>query len=362
MPTVIRAENLSSAHFGKIVMKFVFAKFTITFTLVLCCANFVFAQTESEKGIELYKQGKNKEAVAVLIKAGKKIKTDAEVWNYLGLAYTKDEAYKKAVKAFEKAVAIDARNATYQTNLAYVYFLSNKLDKARNASTQAIEINPKSANAYYIRGAANVWLGDNDNAVKDADKAISLNADYSQAYTLKSDALLANFGKLVNGGVKPRDAANLLEQAQSALETCLKNCRNNLQVESQKKAVDTLHLFTEYFSRNRNAQLSDTTDASSGQTIPSTADSSVTPLKILKKPAAQYSNNARENGISGTVRVAALFSENGRVTHILVLKSLGGGLTENAVSAAKQLEFEPATKDGKPISQVRIIEYNFNVR
>ena len=71
-------------------MRLTFNKSFLFFLLFLSCINFTFAQTEREKGIELFKQGKNKEAVAALEKASKRkeTKTDAEVWNFLGLAYT----------------------------------------------------------------------------------------------------------------------------------------------------------------------------------------------------------------------------------------------------------------------------------
>jgi Flp pilus assembly protein TadD len=113
-------------------MKITFNKSFLFFLLILSFVSFAFAQTEREKGIELFKQGKNKEAVAVLEQASKKRKTDAEIWNYLGLAYIKINNLKKAVKAIEKSVGLEPQNALYQTNLAYAYLLSNKLGKARD--------------------------------------------------------------------------------------------------------------------------------------------------------------------------------------------------------------------------------------
>jgi hypothetical protein len=57
-----------------------------------------------------------------------------------------------------------------------------------------------------------------------------------------------------------------------------------------------------------------------------------------------------------------LLSFDGHVRHILVMKGLGGGLTETAINAARKIKFRPATKDGRPVSQFIIIEYNFNIR
>jgi TonB family protein len=336
-------------------------KITLTLVFVLINSNFAHSQTEREKGIKLYNEGKNKEAVAVLEKATKQLKTDAEAWNALGLAYTKQSDEKKAIKAFEKAVSFNPQSSVYYTNLAYAYFLNNKLNKAQTASTKAIGIDPKNANAFYLRGAANVWEGDNESAITDADRAIAVDSDYSLAYNLKSDALLAKFGRRVSGGSKPIDEVNLLQQAKEVLETCLKNCQNNPNVKIQEERLDTLTVFHKYFSKNRDAELN---AVSPGMTVPVAAalpDPSVTPLKILSKPPPSYTDKARQDNVVGEVRLVVLFSETGRVTHTLVLKGLGGGLTANAVKAARSIKFEPAMKDGKPFSQVKIVFYTFSI-
>jgi tetratricopeptide (TPR) repeat protein len=337
-------------------------KITLTLAFVVLNSNFAYAQTEREKGTRLYNEGKNKEAVAVLEKATKQSKTDAEAWNALGLAYFKEESFKKAIKAFEKAVSLNQQNATYHTNLAYAYLQSGKSDKAQSESNKAIEINPKMSLAYYIRGAANVYEGDNEEALLDADKAIAINPDYSLAYVLKSDALLYKFGSRVGSGVKPIDAIDLLQQAKDVLETCLKTCRNNSQIELQTKRLDALTVFHKYFSKNRDAVMN---AAAEGKLIKPTVqtplDSSITPMKILTKPHPAYTDKARGENISGTITMAVFFAESGRVTHALILKGLGGGLNEAALRAAYGITFEPAKKDGKPFSQIKMIQYSFSI-
>ena len=59
--------------------------------------------------------------------------------------------------------------------------------------------------------------------------------------------------------------------------------------------------------------------------------------------------------------LAILFSETGRITHALILKGLGGGLNEAALRAAYGIKFEPAKKDGKPFSQIKIVTYSFAI-
>lgn len=337
-------------------MKLTFNKSFLFLTLFMSFVSYAFAQTEREQGIELYKQGKNKEAVAILQKASKQkeTKTDAEVWNYLGLAYLKDNDAKKAIKALEKAIDFNPQNAIYQTNLAYSYFLGNKLDKAQDTSTKAIALDLRNADAYFIRGSASILEAKNDDAINDADKTIGINPDYSLAYILKSDALLSNFGKLIQSGSKAIDGLNLLEQSKSALEMCLKNCRNNSNAAIQQERLEAVTAFYDYYSKRKDIDFS-----APSVSIP--PDPNVTPLVILSKKPAAYTDNARGNGVSGTVSLLVLFSSSGRITHILVVKGLGYGLTENAVKAARQIKFEPAKENGKPISQVKMIQYSFTI-
>ncbi len=87
----------------------------------------------------------------------------------------------------------------------------------------------------------------------------------------------------------------------------------------------------------------------------------ITPSKIIKKPFAGYSISARNNKVSGTVRLWILFLSNGKIGLIVPLRRLPDGLTEKAIDAAKGITFTPATKDGNPISVAKQIEYSFAI-
>ena len=337
-------------------MKLTLYKSFLSITLLLLFVSYAFSQIGREKGIELYKQGNYKEAVKVLQKASKQkeTKTDAEVWHYLGLAYLKNNDTKKAIKALEKAVSFNAQNATYQTNLAYAYLLGNKINKAQEESAKAIALDSRNADAYYIRGYAGFLEGKSDEAINDADKAIVINPDYSLAYVLKSDALLLNFGKLFQTPGNPYDKLELLNQSKSVLEMCLKNCRDNTNIKIQQERLEAVNAFYDFYNGRKGVD-------SNPPAVLGVSAPNITPLTILSKKPASYTDKARANQVTGTVRLLLLFAASGQVTHILVLKDLGHGLTENAVRAAREIKFEPAKEDGKPISQVKIAEYSFTV-
>lgn len=63
--------------------------------------------------------------------------------------------------------------------------------------------------------------------------------------------------------------------------------------------------------------------------------------------------------VQGTVVLQLVVDQTGRPTQIAVLEPLGSGLDQNALKAASEWRFEPATKDGQPISIPITIEMSF---
>jgi len=84
-------------------------------------------------------------------------------------------------------------------------------------------------------------------------------------------------------------------------------------------------------------------------------------IVLAQKPEAVYTEAARRNGITGTVIIKAVFTSAGNVSDIRVVSGLPFGLTENAVAAAKRIKFYPAVKDGKKVSTLTQLEYNFDL-
>jgi TonB family protein len=83
--------------------------------------------------------------------------------------------------------------------------------------------------------------------------------------------------------------------------------------------------------------------------------------RVLAKPEAGYTEEARKSATTGTVVLRAIFSDSGEVTGIRAVKSLPFGLTERAIAAARRIRFVPAVKDGHPVSVYMQLEYVFNL-
>lgn len=56
-----------------------------------------------------------------------------------------------------------------------------------------------------------------------------------------------------------------------------------------------------------------------------------------------------------------VFSGDGEVTNILAIKKVPHGLTQQSIKAARAIRFEPALKNGRPVSMWMELQYNFNL-
>ncbi len=66
---------------------------------------------------------------------------------------------------------------------------------------------------------------------------------------------------------------------------------------------------------------------------------------------------------SGTVRIAVEFRADGTIGFTFPLKSpIDRELVQQSVDAVKGIRFEPAMKDGKPLTVINFVEYGFMVR
>ncbi|HXG93097.1 MAG TPA: TonB family protein [Blastocatellia bacterium] len=75
----------------------------------------------------------------------------------------------------------------------------------------------------------------------------------------------------------------------------------------------------------------------------------ITKPKLLNTVRPNYTEQARQKRIEGSVYMKVLIGENGEVEKAQVVRGLPEGLTEQALKAVFKLKFDPAKKEGKPI-------------
>jgi TonB family protein len=86
-----------------------------------------------------------------------------------------------------------------------------------------------------------------------------------------------------------------------------------------------------------------------------------TPLQIISKPKATYTDAARTNNVQGSVRLKITLLASGAVGSITPVTRLPHGLTEQAIAAARQIRFKPKMINGVPQSVVVTFDYGFNI-
>ena len=228
-----------------------------------------------ERGITLYQQGKDKDAVEVLQAFVKRYTTDAQAWHYLGLAYSRLGETEEARKAHEAA----AKSAV---ELTKEYLAHAKPD-------------------ILCEMVRPLWT-----VLKEA-------AESAERYLQLSE--------------KPSTS----------------------KVEEWRTRAEELRRYLKVCPQSR--ETGDKADAKVVATKPI----------IISKPAPEYTHDARIHGTKGTVVLFMIFAEDGIVKGIVPLVSLPNGLTGMAIKAARKIKFTPATENGKSVSRVIQVEYNFHI-
>ena len=83
------------------------------------------------------------------------------------------------------------------------------------------------------------------------------------------------------------------------------------------------------------------------------ANEATTAFEAARKTAAKFLNAASPDEI--------VFTAGGTIENIRVVRGLPDGLTEKAIEAAKRIRFQPAVKNGSPVSVRGNLEFTFNL-
>jgi periplasmic protein TonB len=83
---------------------------------------------------------------------------------------------------------------------------------------------------------------------------------------------------------------------------------------------------------------------------------------VIYRVEPTYSEEARKAKYQGVVVLSAIVRKDGTIQILKVVRGLGLGLDENAISALKQWKFRPGMKNGIPVDVALNIEVNFSLR
>jgi TonB family protein len=98
-----------------------------------------------------------------------------------------------------------------------------------------------------------------------------------------------------------------------------------------------------------------------GPKIAQVSGPATVPVEITFKPKAVYTEEARQLKLEGEVLLEVLFSADGTLHVNRVVRGLGHGLDEAAVSAANNMRFKPALRMGQPVDSTAIVHVLFQM-
>jgi TonB family protein len=90
--------------------------------------------------------------------------------------------------------------------------------------------------------------------------------------------------------------------------------------------------------------------------------SGIEPPKLLREVKADYTEDARQRGLSGEVLLEIVVRRDGSVGDVRVLQGLGAGLNDRAVQAVRQWQFTAARRQGVPVDVVVEVAVEFRLR
>lgn len=85
------------------------------------------------------------------------------------------------------------------------------------------------------------------------------------------------------------------------------------------------------------------------------------PAEIVFKPKPVYTDEARKLNLEGEVLLEVMFAANGELRVNRVVRGLGHGLDEAAVSAANKIKFKPAQRNGAAVDSTAIVHVIFQL-
>ncbi len=143
-------------------------------------------------GRALVKQGRDAKGAQFLEEAVALFDKDAEVWNFLGVAYWRLGDMERAQDRFNKAIELDFDNAIFNVNIGSFYVTMAQKTKSPADVQRAVQYfqtakssDPLLASAYNGLGGALKLQGKRDEALLNWEKALEIDPNYAlSAYNL----------------------------------------------------------------------------------------------------------------------------------------------------------------------------------
>jgi tetratricopeptide (TPR) repeat protein len=118
-----------------------------------------------------------------IIKAGKQpVRNIAGAHFFRGNSYLNKGELDRAIADYNKAIALNSKDADFYSNRAVAYFNKRNYDRTIADASKAIALKPENPGAYNNRGNAYTSSGNRERAIEDYSKAIALSPEEADFY------------------------------------------------------------------------------------------------------------------------------------------------------------------------------------
>jgi len=150
-----------------------------------------------QKGLSLFYQGKNVEAISAFDKSIEIDPENADAWYFKGKALCELSKYNEAIQAYDRAVRVDPSYAIAWYDKGQILYEQGEYDEAIKAYDEVIRLNPEviirrdpnDADAWYFKGKALYEQGKYNESIQAYDEVIKLNPKHLDAWYYKGKVL-----------------------------------------------------------------------------------------------------------------------------------------------------------------------------
>jgi TonB family protein len=286
----------------------------------------IVAERHYKRGQKLYRAGQTEQAIEELYSALSVREIYYEAQLLLGRSLIEAKRYREAAATLKEIEPPERGAAEVHKLLGRANYEMNRLREAARNLNYAIGFSKRpDYELHYLLGLVMLRQGDAQGAIAEATRAAALKPRFAPARKLLSDAYLMKKDYRRSEKALKRYLASVRDRAEAA------------EIKERIKALKSL-------------------DRAKPE---KSVQESITHPRIYKIPHPGYTLDALRYKVEGAVRLEVLFGSNGAIQHAFVVRGLGFGLDEEALRAAREIEFKPGEIGGQPASMWMGVEILF---
>ncbi|RMG44569.1 MAG: TonB family protein [Acidobacteria bacterium] len=330
----------------------------------------------------IYLARRNIDAAIEAFKKAIELQADyPEAHYYLGLAYTRKGLWAEALPLFRQAIELREGGIYPEAYLGLAgctYFqgdFASAIEYVQKAISQRGEDKPFAA-AYNLLGLAYYRSDLYEPAVEAFRRASQQRSRYPDALCSLGDALWLQAttqpgrgepGVTLDRAWKESNMREAIAAYRQAIEQQSNFARAHRQLGLALIGIDPeearreLELFLQYAPHSSDAAWVQQVikDLRKISDLHRCDEADLTPVTLQSQPSLESLTTEETRRVKGVIELGAIFTADGKVKAVHVIKGLRSDLDAQAIKAVRNLKFQPAKKDGKPVSVLNTVRITY---